>query len=44
MVDISRKTYEKNGIETIIDNDGILRSDEKHIEEVLDHKICKKLQ
>ena len=24
MVDISRKTYERNGIETIIDNDGML--------------------
>ena len=39
-----QKNVWKNGIETIIDNDGILRSDEKHIEEVLDHKICKKLQ
>ena len=44
MVGISRKTYEKDGIETIIDNEGILRSYEKHTEEVLDHKICKKLQ
>ena len=25
MVDITRKTYERNGIETIVDNDGILR-------------------
>ena len=24
MVDISRKTYERNGIEAIADNDGIL--------------------
>ena len=24
MVDISRKTYERNGIETIVDNNGIL--------------------
>ena len=31
MVDISRKTYERNGIETIVDNDGILWLNEKHI-------------
>ena len=24
IVDITRKTYERNGIETIVDNDGIL--------------------
>ena len=33
MVDISRETYERNGIETIVDNDGILWLNEKHIEE-----------
>ena len=38
MVDISRKTYERNGIETIVDNDGILWLNEKHIEERLGHK------
>ena len=38
MVDMSRKTYESNGIETIVNNDGILRLNEKHIEG-LDHKI-----
>ena len=38
MVDISRKTYGKNGIETIADNDGILWLNEKHIEKGLDHK------
>ena len=38
MVDISRKIYEKNGITTIVDNDGILLLNEKHIEEELDHK------
>ena len=38
MVDISRKTYEENGIETIVDNDGILRFNEKCIEEGLDKK------
>ena len=30
MVDISRKTYERNDIETIVDNDGILWLNEKH--------------
>ena len=29
MVDISRKTYERRGIETIVDNDGILWLNEK---------------
>ena len=38
MTDISRKTYERNGIETIVDNDGILWLNEKHIEERLDRK------
>ena len=38
MVDMSRKTYERNGIETIIDNDRIFWLNEKHIEEGLDHK------
>ena len=38
MVDISRKTHERNGIETIIDNDEILWLNEKHIKEGLDHK------
>ena len=32
-----RKMYERNGIETIVDNDGILWLNEKYIEE-LDHK------
>ena len=31
MVDISRKTYERNGIETIVNNDGMLWLNEKHI-------------
>ena len=30
MVNISRKTNERNGIETIVDNDGILWLNEKH--------------
>ena len=38
MVDISRETSERNGIKTIVDNDGVLRLNEKHIEEGLDHK------
>ena len=38
MVDISRKTYERNGIETIVDKDGRLWLNEKHIEEGLNHK------
>ena len=37
MVDISRKMDERNGIETIVDNDGIWWLNEKHIER-LDHK------
>ena len=32
MNDISRKTDERNGIETIVDNDEILWLNEKHIE------------
>ena len=38
MVDTSRKTYERNSIETIVDNDGILWLYEKHIKEGLRHK------
>ena len=38
IIDISRETYERNDIETIADNDGILQLSEKHIEEGLDHK------
>ena len=29
MTNISRKTNERNGIETVVDNDGILRLNEK---------------
>ena len=29
MTNISRKTYERKGIETVVDNDGILRLNEK---------------
>ena len=38
MVDKSRKTYERNSIETIVDNDQILWLNEKHIQKGLDHK------
>ena len=38
MVDTSRKTYQRNGIEAIIDNVGILWLNEKHIKEQLDQK------
>ena len=37
MVDIRRKTYETNGVETIVDNDGILWLNEKYLEG-LNHK------
>ena len=33
MVDISRITYERNGIKTIVDNDKILWLNENYIEE-----------
>ena len=38
MVDISRRTYERNGIKTIADNNGILWLNETH-KEGLDHQI-----
>ena len=41
MVYIRRKMYERNGIETIVDNDGILLLNEKHTEEELDHKTLR---
>ena len=41
MVDITRKTYQRNGIETIVD-DGILWLNEIHIEG-LDHKILQEI-
>ena len=43
MVGISRETYERNGIETIVDNDGILSLNEKKIEERLDHKSLQEI-
>ena len=38
MVDISRKTYERNGLETIVDGDGKFWLTEKRIEEELGYK------
>ena len=38
MVDISKKTFEKNDIEVIVDGIGTLWLNEKHIEETLGHK------
>ena len=37
MVDVSRETYERNGVETIVDSNGILWLNQKHNER-LDHK------
>ena len=38
MVDISKKIYENNDIEVIVDGIGTLWLNEKHIEEKLGHK------
>ena len=38
MLDKIRKTYERNGIETMVDNNGVLWLNEKLIEEGSDHK------
>ena len=43
MLDISRKTYEINYIETNVDNNGTLWLNEKHKEEVFDHKHLRKI-
>ena len=44
MVNISRKTYERNGIESVVDNDGILWLKEKNIGEGLDHKNFREIK
>ena len=44
MVDISRRTYERIGIEIVVDNDAILWLNEKPVVGGLDHKICEKVQ
>ena len=36
--DISRKTYARNDVGTMVDNNGILRLNGKHIQEILDYK------
>ena len=38
MVDISKKTYENNDIDVIVDGIGTLWVNEKHLEEKLSHK------
>ena len=38
MIDISRKTYERDCKETIVNNDGMLWLNEKHIKKGLGHK------
>ena len=43
MVDIRRKMYDRNDIETIADNDGILQLNEKHIEKGLGPKELRKI-
>ena len=43
MVDISKNTHERNGVYTIVDNDGILWLNEKHVEEGLDHKNVREI-
>ena len=43
MICISRKTYERNGIETIIDNGGILWLNETHAEEGIDHENLREI-
>ena len=43
MVDISRKAYERNDIEIIVDNNRILWLNEKHIQERLDNKNLRKI-
>ena len=43
MVDLSRRTYKRNDIEKIVDNDGILWLNEKHIEEGVDNENLRKV-
>ena len=39
---LSRRMYQRNGIETIVDNDGILRLNQTHMEE-LDRKSLREI-
>ena len=43
MADINRKMYERNNIETIVDNDGILWLNGERIEEGLDHRNLREI-
>ena len=43
MLDISKKTYERNGIGEILQNDGTFCLNEKHIEEGLGHKSLREI-
>ena len=43
MVDISRKVFERNDAETIVNNGGKLWLNEKHIEEGLDNKNLREI-
>ena len=43
MVDINKNTHERNGVCTIVNNDGILWLNEKHVEEGLDHKNVREI-
>ena len=38
MLDISREWYKRNGVETIVDSNGILWLNERYIEDGLAHK------
>ena len=38
IVYISSEKFEENGVETVVDNDGIFWLNENHIEQGLDHK------
>ena len=42
-MDISKRTYERNDIETIVDNNGTLWLNEKHTEEGVDHKQLREI-
>ena len=40
---IKAEKHDKNGIETVVDNDGIFWLNEKHIEEELNHKKLREI-
>ena len=44
MIDLSCKMYERNSIETIVENDGILWLNEKHFKKDQIKNFCEKLQ